>query len=167
MWREIARYGSRAAQALGGGLFLALLVVFVLQVVSRFVFNRPLPWTDELAVVLYVWIILWACATLVPAREHVMFDLVWQVASPRARRLMAILGHGLVGGLSLWALPASWDYVSFMSREATPVLDIPFSLVFLPFVVLLGSLVIRSVGGIHQAWRGEGIHGAPPPEQTP
>lgn len=152
--------GRAIAQTLGGVLFVALFGVFVLQVVSRFVFDRPLPWTDELAVVLYVWIILWACATMVPTREHVMFDLVWQEASPRVRRWMAIAGHMLIGGLCLWALPACWDYVWFMSREATPVLDIPFSLVFFPFVMLLISLVVRAVMGVRQAWWGEGLQDA-------
>ena len=164
MLHHIGKCALRAAQALGGALFVALFGVFVLQVVSRFVFDRPLPWTDELAVVLYVWIILWACATLVPTREHVMFDLVWHAVSPRTRRVMAITGHALIGSLSLWALPACWDYVSFMSREATPVLDIPFSLVFLPFVLLLVSLVVRSVWGLHQAWQGKGLQDAMAPE---
>lgn len=154
---KVWQRGVAVARAIGGGLFVALFGVFVLQVVSRFIFDRPLPWTDELAVVLYVWIILWACATMVPTREHVMFDLVWQAVSPRTRRHMAWVGHVLTGGLSLWALPACWDYVSFMSREATPVLDIPFSVVFLPFVLLLISLLVRSAVGILQAWRGTGI----------
>jgi TRAP-type C4-dicarboxylate transport system permease small subunit len=148
LWRRCACI----AHAWGGGLFVGLFGVFVLQVASRFIFDRPLPWTDELAVVLYVWIILWACATMVPTREHVMFDLIWQWATPRTRRVMAMLGHVMVGGLSCWALPACWDYVRFMSREATPVLDIPFSLVFLPFVLLLFSLVIRSLIGLYRVW---------------
>ena len=160
----MGQFSVRAAQALGGALFVTLFGVFVLQVVSRFVWNRPLPWTDELAVVLYVWIILWACAAMVPTREHVMFDLVWQAASPRTRRVLAMVGHLLLGGLSLWALPACWDYVSFMSREATPVLDIPFSLVFLPFVLLLVSLVMRSTWGLYQAWQGRDLQDAIEPE---
>lgn len=160
----MGQFSVRAAHALGGALFVTLFGVFVLQVVSRFVWNRPLPWTDELAVVLYVWIILWACAAMVPTREHVMFDLVWQAASPRTRRVLAMVGHLLLGGLSLWALPACWDYVSFMSREATPVLDIPFSLVFLPFVLLLVSLVMRSTWGLYQAWQGRGLQDAIEPE---
>ena len=75
-----------------------------------------------------------------------------------------MVGHLLLGGLSLWALPACWDYVSFMSREATPVLDIPFSLVFLPFVLLLVSLVIRSAWGLYQAWEGKGLQDVLAPE---
>jgi TRAP-type C4-dicarboxylate transport system permease small subunit len=162
LWRR----GACVAQALGGLMFAALFGVFVLQVMSRFVFDHPLPWTDELAVVLYVWIILWACATMVPTREHVMFDLLWQEVSPRVRRWMALAGHSLLGSLSLWALPACWDYVSFMSREVTPVLDIPFSWVFLPFVLLLISLVVRSVVGIRQAWRGDGLRDAAEHEEV-
>lgn len=52
----------KAAQTLGGLMFLGLFVVFLVQITARFGFNRPLPWTDELAVVLYLWVILWASA---------------------------------------------------------------------------------------------------------
>ena len=163
MMRSIVSRLTCVAQGLGGGLFVSLFGVFVLQVVSRFVFDRPLPWTDELAVVLYVWIILWACATMVPTHEHVVFDLVWQWASPPLRRVMSAVAHVLVGGLCCWALPACWDYVWFMSREATPVLDIPFSLVFMPFVLLLISLVVRSVLGLIRACRDDVLADVPLP----
>ena len=68
---------KRGADAVGAGLFAALFLIFIVQITARFGFNRPLPWTDELAVILYVWVILWAAAFMVPAHEHVMFDLVW------------------------------------------------------------------------------------------
>ena len=97
MWRRVVQRTSCIAHGLGGALFVMLFGVFVLQVVSRFAFDRPLPWTDELAVVLYVWIILWACATMVPTREHVMFDLVWNSASSAVRRFMRMVGHTLIG----------------------------------------------------------------------
>ena len=59
---------QKAANVIGGGLFLTLFIVFVIQVTARFGFNKPLAWTDEAAVVLYVWIILWAAAFVVPER---------------------------------------------------------------------------------------------------
>lgn len=145
---------SKAAQALGGLLFLALFVVFLVQITARFVFNKPMAWTDEAAVILYVWIILWAAATMVPQHEHVAFDLLWNFASPRWRRLMQVAGNAIVAGLALVALPASWDYVRFMAREGTPVLGVPLMAVYLPFVVLLLAMVLRSLGQILQALRG-------------
>ena len=144
----------KAAQALGGLLFVALFVVFVVQITARFGFNKPLAWSDEAAVILYVWIILWAAATMVPQREHVAFDLVWNLANPRWRRILQILGNALVGGLALVALPASWDYVRFMAREGTPVLGVPLMAVYVPFIVLLLAMVLHSVGQIVQALRG-------------
>ena len=39
-----------AANAFGVLLFVLLFLVFVVQVAARFAFNKPLAWTDELAV---------------------------------------------------------------------------------------------------------------------
>ncbi|MFM7026283.1 MAG: TRAP transporter small permease [Limnohabitans sp.] len=151
------RWLQHAAHTLGGLIFFALFLTFLVQITARFGFNRPLPWTDELAVVFYLWVILWAAAFMVPEREHVVFDLVWNSASTSVRRIMKIVGNLMIGGLALVAIPASWDYVHFMNREKTPVLDIPFMWVFLPFVLLLIALVARSIFGIWCAIKGNGL----------
>jgi TRAP-type C4-dicarboxylate transport system permease small subunit len=156
----MSRWFSKGANVLGAGLFAALFCVFVVQIVARFVFNKPLPWTDEAAVVLYVWVILWAAAFIVPEREHVMFDLVWQHAGRRSRQAMRVLGNVMIGTLSAVAIPASWDYVRFMSREGTPVLGVSFMWVFMPFVLLLGSLVVRSIWNVVATLRGQGLEDA-------
>ena len=153
----MARRLQSAANALGGGMFLTLLIVFIIQITARFGFNKPLPWTDEAAVILYVWVILWAAATVVPEREHVVFDLLWNSVGWRTRQVMKIAGNLLIGGLALVGLPASWDYVHFMAREGSPVLNISFMWVYLPFVLLMAALVVRSVWGIWSAVRGVGL----------
>ena len=56
--------------------------------------------------------------------------------------------------MALVALPASWDYVRFMAREGTPVLGVPLMAVYVPFIVLLLAMVLRSLGQIVQALRG-------------
>ena len=123
-------------------------MVFVVQVTARFVFNRPLPWTDEAAVILYVWVILWSAALIVPEREHVAFDLVWNLAGPRTRKLMRAFGLAVVGGLAAWAIPASVDFTRFMAREGSPVLGLPLAWLFVPFVLLLAALVVRAAIGL-------------------
>ena len=147
---------QQAANLLAGGLFLTLFVVFIVQITARFGFNKPLPWTDEAAVILYVWVILWAAA-VVPEREHVVFDLLWNRVNYRTRQVMRIMGNLMLGGLALVAIPASWDYVHFMSREGSPVLGMSVMWIFLPFVLLLIALVIRSAWAIWNAVRGIGL----------
>ena len=138
----------RSAAAVGAALFAALFAVFIVQVTARFVFNRPLPWTDEAAVILYVWVILWSAALIVPEREHVAFDLVWNLAGPRTRKLMRAFGLAVVGGLAAWAIPASVDFTRFMAREGSPVLGLPLAWLFVPFVLLLAALVVRAAIGL-------------------
>ena len=154
----------KIANAIGGLLFLALFLTFLIQIAARFGFNQPLPWTDELAVILYLWVILWSCAFVVPEKEHVMFDLIWNSVNPTTRRLMRMVGHTLIGGLSIAAIPASWEYVHFMARENTAVLGLSFEWVFLPFVLLLASLAARSWHGLVQAMnnRDTAIHEVQP-----
>jgi len=144
---------KKAADLIGGTLFLTLFIVFVIQVTARFGFNRPMAWTDEAAVILYVWVILWSAAFVVPEREHVAFDLIWNSVGTGARRAMQITGNLLVGALALVALPASWDYVRFMAREGTPVLGVPLFWVYLPFVFMLLALVLRCGFAVRQALR--------------
>ena len=156
----MTRWLRRGANILGAGLFAALFCVFVVQIVARFGFNKPMPWTDEAAVVLYVWAILWAAAFIVPEREHVVFDLVWHYAGPRARQAMRIAGNAMVGGLAGVGIPASWDYVRFMAREGTPVLGVSFMWVYLPFVLLLAALVLRAAWAIIDTLRGNGLEDA-------
>ena len=148
---------QQAANLLGGGLFLILFVVFIIQIVARFFFSKPLPWTDEAAVILYVWVILWGAAAAVPEREHVVFDLLWNSVNTPTRLVLRIVGNLLIGGLALVAIPASWDYVRFMAREGSPVLGMPFSWIFLPFVLMLVGLVIRCAWAIWNAVRGIGL----------
>ena len=148
---------KKAANTFGGVIFFCLFLTFLVQITARFGFNRPLPWTDELAVILYLWVILWAAAFMVPEREQVVFDLLWNSVGKGTRRVMRIVGNLMVGGLAAVAIPASWDYVHFMARESSPVLGLSFQWVFLPFVLLLVALVVRSAVGIWQAVKGQGL----------
>ena len=163
MFRGLLRWLKGGADSVAAGLFAILFVVFIVQITARFVFNKPLPWTDELAVVLYVWVILWSAAFVVPEREHVVFDLLWNLVGKRTRRVMKLVGYLMIGSLAAWALPGCWDYVHFMRREGTPVLGVPFMWVFLPFVGLLAALVVRSAIGIWRALRGLDLEDAGTP----
>ena len=137
------KFLQRGAEAVGVFLFALLFLVFVVQVAARFLFNQPLAWTDEAAVILYLWAILWGAALVCKDTENVAFDLLYQKASPPVKRAMALAGCALIGGLAAWGLPGSVDYILFMQRESTPVMGLPFHWVFAPFALLLLALAVR------------------------
>ena len=143
----------RWTHRIGALLFAALLMILVIQITARFVFNQPLPWTDELAVVVYIWLILWAAALMVRPGEQVTFDLLVQSASPTIKVRMQRARYALVGGLAAIAIPKSLDYILFMQREGTPVLGLPFSWVFAPWMLLLLSIVAWNLVLLIQSFR--------------
>jgi TRAP-type C4-dicarboxylate transport system permease small subunit len=140
---SITKRAKTTFNSVGVALFASLFLVFVVQVVARFAFNQPLAWSDEAAVILYLWSVLWGAALVCKDREQVAFDLLYQSAPPQVRRAMALGAALLVGLLCAWALPAVFDYIYFMRRESTAVLGLPFHWVFLPFALLMVALVLR------------------------
>lgn len=151
--QRLSQFARKTANAIGVALFGALFCVFIIQIIARFVFNRPLPWTDELVVVLYIWMVLWCAAFVVRAREHVMFDLAYNAASANGQRVMRLVGSLTLAGLVGYGLAGNWDYIWFMRRERTSVLDISFFLVFVPFMFLLVSLMVRNMWEVWQTLR--------------
>ena len=134
---------TQIAEAIAAGVFALLFLTFVVQVGMRFIFNRPLAWSDELIMILYILIVFWSAATLLKERDHVMLDLVYAALPPGGQRIFAVVGAALMAALLLVLLPEAFDYVRFMQRESTPVLSVPFSIVFAPFVLFIALVAWR------------------------
>ncbi|MDB5055341.1 MAG: dicarboxylate transporter, DctM subunit [Bacilli bacterium] len=56
-------------------IFLMVLVIF-LQVISRYVFNHSLPWSEELARYLFIWLALLGAALGIYKRTHPNIDII-------------------------------------------------------------------------------------------
>jgi len=136
---------AQLAEAVAAGVFALLFLTFVVQVGMRFLFNRPLAWSDELIMILYILMVFWGAATLLKERDHVMLDLVYAALPSGGQRVFAVVGAALMAALLLVLLPEAYDYVRFMQRESTPVLGIPFSIVFAPFVLFVALVAWRYV----------------------
>lgn len=142
---RLIQWLRRVAETIGVLLFSLLFLVFVIQIAARFVFGKPLPWTDEAAAVLYLWAILWGAAVVCRDGEHVAFDLVYQGRRAPTRRVMTLLAAVLVGVLFASALPGVLDYIAFMRRESTAVLGLPMHWVFAPFALVLFAVCVRAL----------------------
>ena len=145
-WRQRL---TQVCEALGVLLFALLFGVFVVQVVARLVWGQPLTWTDEAAVILYTWLVLWGTTAICKPREHVAFDLTHVLFQqrPGLQRWVLCVACAGVGGLLLWALPGSLDFIAFMRRESTPVMGWPLHWVYAPFALML------AVVGLAYVWR--------------
>lgn len=86
---RLIRAGERVLDVLAGFLLLVILGVTLAQVVVRYLLSGSLTWSEELNLLLWVWLILVAAVR----SEHMRVDLAERLM-PRAVRivLVAVLG---------------------------------------------------------------------------
>lgn len=146
--RGLARGAAAAAEAIGVALFAAMFATFIAGVAMRYAAGRPLTWSDEICVVLLLWSTFWAASFVVRIGEHVTFDILYEAAAPRWRRVMALAATLGFGALLLAALPATYGYVAFLWRETTPTLRLRLDYVYACFPLFLAVI------GARLLWRG-------------
>jgi TRAP-type C4-dicarboxylate transport system permease small subunit len=148
---------ERAAELVSAALFLALFAVFCIQVFMRYVVGKPVGWTLEMTLILFIWITFWNAALLLRERDHVAFDLLYVESPPGVRRILALLGTAAVVAAFAVSFLPSLDYVTFMKIERTWVLDIRFDLVFSCYVLFLAGVIAfglhRLAGLAGRRWR--------------
>jgi TRAP-type C4-dicarboxylate transport system permease small subunit len=126
-------------------MFAAVFLIFNYKIFTRYFEHDEAVWADEVLVVLFVWIIFWANAFLVRDKEQITFDLIYRLLPPRAQRTVALARVILIGGIFAWALPGSLDYIRFLWREHTPVLNLPLDYVYSCFGLFLIAVIIRAI----------------------
>lgn len=136
------------ANLISGLMFAAVFLIFNYKIITRYLEHDEAVWADEVSVILFVWIVFWASAFLVRDKEQITFDLVYRHAGDRTKRWMALGRLVLVGGIFLWSLPGALDYIMFLWRERTPVLDLRLDYVYSCFGIFLIAVVVRSAWGI-------------------
>jgi TRAP-type C4-dicarboxylate transport system permease small subunit len=141
---RLSRQLKRGAELVAAVMFAAMFGAFVIQVVTRYVLDSPAGWTLEFATLAYVWVVFFAAAFILEPREHIAFDMLYHAVRPGGRRRLAIAQSLILQVTFLIGLPGAFDYVTFMSRERTWILQIPFSLAFSCFILFMVMVILRS-----------------------
>lgn len=134
----------RASEAVGGTLFLLAFGGFIIQVFFRYVMNDPLRWSEEFVMICFIWTVFWAAAFMVPIREHVSFDVVYEVVGPRTRRVFSIIAMLAVIIAFLMLIPPTLDYLDFLQRKKSPVLRIQMHWIYGCYILFVVGFMLQS-----------------------
>ena len=154
---RLARALHRGADHVAVLLIATMFVSFLLQIVFRYVLNRPLGWSEEVTVLCWVWVVLWGASFVVSDAEEVRFDIVSNAVPPRVRRAFTLVSSLAFVVLMALSLPATWRYVAFMRREHSAYLGMRFDILYSIYVVFALACIVRQARAAWLAWRG------PPP----
>ncbi len=126
-------------------MLLAMFVAFILQIIFRYVLNLSIGWTNEISVILWIWIVLFGSAFVIREVEEIRFDFFWASASNNARRVMQIICALALVVLFAVSLPAVISYVSFMKVESTAYLKIRFDYLYSIYIVFAIAMIVRYI----------------------
>ena len=126
------------------GVFVALFLVFLINVLFRYVLKNPQNWTFEFSVNSFVTVGLLGACTAYRREDHVVFDLLYARISEKSKNVFRIISYVLVIIFFSMAIPGSIRYLIKLPA-VTPIMKIPLYIVFFSFPVLLISTVLRSV----------------------
>ena len=150
---------ARGAELLAAAMFAAMFAAFVVQVVSRYVFDDPVSWTIEVCSIAYVWIVFFGGAIVVTQRQHIAFDMLYKTVGSSWRRRFAIVNALSIAGVFLAALPGTIDYVLYAGHARTLILHIRLDVLYACFAFfMVGSIAAALVRLRHllgPRWRDE------------
>jgi len=141
--RNLGRWLYGRAENVLAAMLAAMFVAFLLQIVFRYLLNMPIGWTNEVSVMLWIWLVLWGAAFVVREEEEIRFDLFCASARPRSRRIMFLIAAASLIVLYAISFPAVLDYVTFMKVEKTAYLKIRFDWLFSIYLIFVVAVIIR------------------------
>lgn len=151
------RWLHARAENLLAAMLAVMFIVFILQIVFRYVLNLPIGWTNEVSVIMWLWLVLFGTAFVVRDSEEIRFDILYATAGNRSWKVMVVITSLAVVVLFSISLPAVIDYVTFMKVERTAYLKIRFDWLYSIYAIFAIATIVR------QFWIGcRAIWGKPP-----
>jgi TRAP-type C4-dicarboxylate transport system permease small subunit len=136
---------NKGAELVAALLFAAMFGAFVIQVVSRYVFDDPVSWTLEICSITYIWIVFFAGALVVEQRQHITFDMLYKSLRPGRRRVFAIINVASLAIVFAAALPGTVDYILYTGHARTLILHIPFDILYSCFGVFMAGAIVAAL----------------------
>ena len=132
------------------GVPVALLVaaeigVLLAGVIARYVFHRPLIWSDEVASILFLWLAMLGSAVAFERGDHMRMTAVVSKLQPAGRAFLDVLATTAALAFLLLILPHAWEYAVEEAVMRTPALDVQNSWRVSAMVTGFGAMAVFAV----------------------
>lgn len=140
--RTVARV-RQVSEIISGLMFAAIFLVSIAGIAMRYLFHAPLLWGTEVQMLLLMWCTFLTDAFVIRSGDHVAFDVLWEAVAPPLRRVLGILGRLIFALIFIAAFPYLLDYVLFLWRERTDVLELRLDAVYFCFLIYMAAVIVR------------------------
>ncbi|WP_422122382.1 TRAP transporter small permease [Planococcus sp. X10-3] len=108
-------------------MLLTIVGVTILQVVSRFVFNEPLTWPDELGRFLLIWMVFIGAAVVSFDDRHLGVEFIQEKMSPKVKLISSMIIRLLILLFLFITIFSSFELIQIAHMRSSAALGIPDS----------------------------------------
>ncbi len=149
-----------AAKASVIAISVLMVVVTLAQVIFRYVFAAPLPWSEELARYCFVWIVFLGGAIGLERGVHLGVDLLVNALPKPVRHGLDILTSTLIAGFAATIIYASLPVINMNMLQRSPALGVQMSWIYVAIPISMALIFLicveRIVRDLTQHQRQEG-----------
>ena len=133
-------------------LFIVIMVLLFLQVVTRYVFRHSFTWTEELSVLLFVWMTYMGVSSAVTYRKNLRIDALLDVVPFRVKKLLLIISDVIFILFNLYLIGPFVELIGSIGGSRTPILGIPKAITYwlIPAILVISSA--KLVYDIYRLW---------------
>ena len=118
-------FWMKPLEAVSAALMLTITVLLLLGVISRYVFGKPIVWSDEVVSISFVWLTMLGSAIAVYRNEHLRLNLFVELLPPRPREFVHAFALVAVAAVLVALIVPAIDYTRDEWSIHTPALDMP------------------------------------------
>jgi TRAP-type C4-dicarboxylate transport system permease small subunit len=153
----------RALGSLVEAILLVMMVVLCadvfLGVFSRYVLGRTFTWYDEIARLLFVWIVFLGAAVGVKRTAHFRLHLLVDRMPPGLRRAAGVVGVLAVMAFGAILIQQGWKLVELGQFQQTAVMGLSKQYVYASVPAGGALIILYSLPQLWRALRGAGVAG--------
>jgi tripartite ATP-independent transporter DctM subunit len=142
-------------EALSAALMLNITVLLLVGVISRYVFGKPIIWSDEVVSISFIWLTMLGAAIAVHRNEHLRLSMFVEMLPERPRAFVHAFALVAIAALLIALIGPAIEYAKEEWFIHTPALDMPntfrVSSIAFGFIAMLAMIVIYAGRTVRKA----------------
>ena len=106
-------------------LVVAEIIVLLAGILARYVFHKPIVWSDELAGMLFLWLAMLGSVIAFQRGEHMRMTAIVGMLGPRARAFLDVVAVAAPLAFLALVLHPAYEFAADEVFVTTPALEIP------------------------------------------
>ena len=133
-WKKVLENVDQYVSAV---IFIGIMVLLFVQVVSRYLFHHSFTWTEELSVLLFVWMTYLGVSSAVTYRKNLRIDALLDVVPFKVKKVLLIVSDLVFMVFNIYLIFPFLELIESIGTSKTPLLGIPKAITYWLIPVIL------------------------------